>query len=207
MFLLVHADHQPASGRDVKRLDSSPPTSSFPSGHTGAATALFVAQRAARRVVRPAAAGCGSSASPLLLAVPLLVAYGRLYRGMHHPTDILGAYLNGGICIAIAAGVILARGPLARFASRTVVPTDPREAPGTAGTARCQVKRAAVVYNPTKVTDLAALKKRVEPFMSRTAGSRRSGWRRPRRTPASACASRRSTRAATWSSSAAATAR
>ena len=51
----------------------------------------------------------------MLLAVPLLVAYGRLYRGMHHPTDVLGAYLNGGICIAIAAGVILARGPLARF--------------------------------------------------------------------------------------------
>src|SRR5471032_2787433 len=27
----------------VKRLDSSPPTSSFPSGHTGASTALYVA--------------------------------------------------------------------------------------------------------------------------------------------------------------------
>ena len=27
---------------DVKRLDASPPTSSFPSGHTGAATALFI---------------------------------------------------------------------------------------------------------------------------------------------------------------------
>jgi len=52
----------------------------------------------------------------LLLAVPLLVAYGRLYRGMHHPSDIMGAYVNGLACVAIAAGVILARGPLARFA-------------------------------------------------------------------------------------------
>ena len=31
----------------------------------------------------------------LLIAVPLLVAYGRLYRGMHHPTDVLAAFLNG----------------------------------------------------------------------------------------------------------------
>ena len=39
----------------------------------------------------------------LLVAVPLLVAYGRLYRGMHHPTDIVGSYINGLTCIAIAA--------------------------------------------------------------------------------------------------------
>ncbi len=40
----------------------------------------------------------------VLLAVPLLVAIGRLYRGAHHLTDILAAYVNGGITIAIAAG-------------------------------------------------------------------------------------------------------
>lgn len=100
---------------DVKRLDSSPPTSSYPSGHTGAATALFVASAllvvwyVRKRLLKIIAV-------LVLLAVPLLVAYGRLYRGMHHPTDILGAYLNGGICIAIAAGTILAKGPLRRFA-------------------------------------------------------------------------------------------
>ena len=43
----------------------------------------------------------------LLVSVPLLVAYGRLYRGMHHPTDILGAYVNGLACITIAAGAVL----------------------------------------------------------------------------------------------------
>ncbi|HET9944887.1 MAG TPA: phosphatase PAP2 family protein [Actinomycetes bacterium] len=100
---------------DVKRLDDSPPTSSFPSGHTGAATALFVASAflvlwyVRNKLVKVIGV-------VLLLAVPLLVAYGRLYRGMHHPSDIMGAYINGLACIAIAAGVILAKGPLARFA-------------------------------------------------------------------------------------------
>jgi len=87
---------------DVKHLDSSPPTSSFPSGHTGAATALFVASAllvlwyVRKRWVK-------ILGITLLVAVPLLVAYGRLYRGMHHPTDIVGSYINGLTCIAIAA--------------------------------------------------------------------------------------------------------
>jgi membrane-associated phospholipid phosphatase len=92
----------------VKRLDSSPPTSSFPSGHTGAATALFVASALLiawyvhKRWVK-------TLAFMVLLAVPLLVAYGRLYRGMHHPTDVLVAFLNGLACVAIAAVFVLRR--------------------------------------------------------------------------------------------------
>jgi len=115
---------------DVKRLDSSPPTSSFPSGHTGAATALFFASAllVLWYVRRTWVKIIGVT---LLVAVPLLVAYGRLYRGMHHPSDILGAYINGGICIAMAAGVILARGPLARL-YQGGGDGDPQEAPSTA---------------------------------------------------------------------------
>jgi len=41
--------------------------------------------------------------------VPLLVAYGRLYRGMHHPTDVLAAFLNGLACVAIASLFVLNR--------------------------------------------------------------------------------------------------
>ena len=117
---------------DVKRLDSGIPTSSYPSGHTGAATALFVgsallvAWYVHKRWVR-------TLGITVLLAVPLLVALGRLYRGAHHLTDVLAAYLNGGITIAIAAGVILARGPLARFSQLDGEESDPREAPTTAG--------------------------------------------------------------------------
>ncbi len=86
----------------VRHLDSSPPTSSFPSGHTGAATALFVASAllvlwfVRKRWVK-------ILGITLLVAVPLLVAYGRLYRGMHYPTDVVGSYINGLACVAIAA--------------------------------------------------------------------------------------------------------
>lgn len=94
---------------EVEQLDSSPPTSSFPSGHTGASTALFlgsallVAWYVRRRWLKILGV-------TLLVAVPLLVAYGRLYRGMHHPTDVMGAYLNGISCIGIAAANVLRRG-------------------------------------------------------------------------------------------------
>jgi undecaprenyl-diphosphatase len=92
----------------VKRLDSSPPTSSFPSGHTGAATALFVASAllVAWYVRRRWVKILGVT---VLLAVPLLVAYGRLYRGMHHPTDVLAAFLNALACVTIASVFVLNR--------------------------------------------------------------------------------------------------
>jgi membrane-associated phospholipid phosphatase len=116
----------------VKRLDSGIPTSSYPSGHTGAATALFVgsalliAWYVRKRWVR-------TLSITVLLAVPLLVALGRLYRGAHHLTDVLAAYLNGGVTLAIAAGVILARGPLGRFAQLDGEERDPQEAPARKG--------------------------------------------------------------------------
>jgi membrane-associated phospholipid phosphatase len=94
---------------EVRHLDGSPPTSSFPSGHTGAATALFIASAllvfwfVRRRWVKILGV-------TVLVAVPLLVAYGRLYRGMHHPTDIVGSYVNGLTCIAIAATSVFRRG-------------------------------------------------------------------------------------------------
>ena len=109
---------------DVKRLDSSPPTSSFPSGHTGAATALYVASALLilwyvhRRWVKYLSV-------TVLLAVPLLVAYGRLYRGMHHPSDVIVAILNGLACVAIASLFVLNRRGWGE-------PTGPSPAPATA---------------------------------------------------------------------------
>jgi len=38
------------------------------------------------------------------LAIPLLVAFARLYRGMHHITDIAAGLLNGVICALLAVG-------------------------------------------------------------------------------------------------------
>lgn len=91
---------------EVEHLDESPPTSSFPSGHTGAALALYVSLatvviRAVRRTwLRVLVAG-------LFLVPPLLVAYARLYRGMHHPSDLAGSLVNASLCVWLAARVVL----------------------------------------------------------------------------------------------------
>jgi undecaprenyl-diphosphatase len=80
---------------DVEKLDDSPPTSSFPSGHTGAATALYftlalMALRIPNPVLRRAVVG-------VCLAIPFLVATARLYRGMHHLSDVVVAIANGSV--------------------------------------------------------------------------------------------------------------
>lgn len=92
---------------DVEQLYASPPTSSFPSGHTGAALTLYggvgfaLARRADRTWVRV-----------LVVCVALLpslaVAYARLYGGMHFPSDVVASYVNGGLALLIAYRAILA---------------------------------------------------------------------------------------------------
>jgi undecaprenyl-diphosphatase len=47
----------------------------------------------------------------LLLVVPIGVALTRMYRGMHHPSDVIGSAVNSGSCL-----VIMARGVLSRSA-------------------------------------------------------------------------------------------
>ncbi|MDX2646295.1 diacylglycerol kinase family protein [Streptomyces sp. PA03-1a] len=78
---------------DVPHLELAPPTSSFPSGHAGAALALYggLAVLAARGPRRP----WRLPSVVLLLCVPAAVAESRLYAGMHHPSDVIGGLLNG----------------------------------------------------------------------------------------------------------------
>lgn len=85
---------------DVERLDDAPPTSSFPSGHVGATTAFYLVlaalcQRISHPVLRWAA-------TFFCVAMPVLVAYSRLYRGMHHLTDVVVGLLNGIVCAWLA---------------------------------------------------------------------------------------------------------
>jgi undecaprenyl-diphosphatase len=97
----------------VSHLDNSPPTSSFPSGHTSAAFALYagLALILAGLVRRTWAKGlCW-----LLVLVPVAVATSRLYRGMHHPSDVTASFVNGALCITIMAWAILS--PAARTVS------------------------------------------------------------------------------------------
>ncbi|MFG1870025.1 phosphatase PAP2 family protein [Micromonospora arborensis] len=97
--------HRPA----VEHMDVSPPTSSFPSGHTSAAVALYVGI-AVLMALRVRSTGAKVAWWTLLLMVPLGVAVTRLYRGMHHPSDVLASFLNGGTCVAIMARAVLDRG-------------------------------------------------------------------------------------------------
>jgi undecaprenyl-diphosphatase len=87
--VFVHRD-RPA----VHRLESLPVDASFPSGHTAAALALYggllllLMSRVRRRAVIAVAA-------PLVVAIPLFVAWARMYRGMHHLTDSVAGVLLG----------------------------------------------------------------------------------------------------------------
>ena len=79
---------------NVPRLDAAPPTASFPSGHTAAAVVLYVslvlvlASFVRSAIVR-------ALAWVLAIAIPIFVGLSRLYRGMHHPTDVMGSILLG----------------------------------------------------------------------------------------------------------------
>ncbi|WP_422737301.1 phosphatase PAP2 family protein [Micromonospora sp. WMMD729] len=93
----------------VEHMDTSPPTSSFPSGHTSAAVALYVGI-AVLMALRARSTGAKVAWWTLLLLVPVGVALTRMYRGMHHPSDVAASFLNGGTCVAIMARAVLDRG-------------------------------------------------------------------------------------------------
>ena len=125
----VHRD-RPA----VPRLDPAPPTSSFPSGHTGAAVALYVGLAVVlislvRRgdVVAPAARAGVVVGSVLLCCIPVVVGLSRLYRGMHYLTDVIAGAVAGGLWTMIVVMTLLRLGPgLARARSGTRSPTGTR---------------------------------------------------------------------------------
>ncbi|MEU1529739.1 diacylglycerol kinase family protein [Streptomyces fagopyri] len=131
---------------DVHRLDASPPTSSYTSGHTGAATALYAGVAVVvlsrgrgpwRRVV-----------GVLLLLVPLLVGVARLYRGMHHPTDVVGGIVNGALSLLIVGRALLVDKSVA-------APPPAGSLPAADGTrAERHHGTTVVIFNPT-VTDEA----------------------------------------------------
>jgi undecaprenyl-diphosphatase len=89
----------------VPKLDGAPPTSSFPSGHTAAAVALYVGcalivtSLTSRVVVR-------TVVWVFAIALPLYVGVSRLYRGMHFPTDVLAGVLLGACSLAAALLVV-----------------------------------------------------------------------------------------------------
>jgi undecaprenyl-diphosphatase len=101
---------------DVPHLDPAPPTSSYPSGHVGATVALYsslaiMATTIERTWLRRTVIGMCS-------AIPVLVAYARMYRGMHHLSDVVVGAINGLACAALAAACLVHRRGRAGGASR-----------------------------------------------------------------------------------------
>ncbi|MFI9122151.1 phosphatase PAP2 family protein [Streptomyces bikiniensis] len=132
---------------DVPHLDGAPPTSSFPSGHVGASAALYgglavLAARHLRGAWRNLVVG-------LLLLVPLAVAFSRLYRGMHHPSDVVAGLLNGACTLLVVGAALLPNArkgeaepePAAHGARRAVVVRHPHACDdGTAARVRAVLR-------------------------------------------------------------------
>lgn len=76
---------------DVSHLDHHLPTSAYPSGHTAATCCLYVA--VAILVIGHARGWWRWLFLIPAIAMPILVATSRMYRGEHHPTDVLGSLL------------------------------------------------------------------------------------------------------------------
>lgn len=110
------------------RLDGAPPTSSFPSGHVGAAVALYgaLAVLAVLRLRGPLRLPLCALAALL----PVLVGFSRLYRGMHHPTDVLAGLVNGGAVLWIMWRAFLSD---PRETTVAAVPDHPSMRPGGGG--------------------------------------------------------------------------
>jgi len=76
---------------DVPNLDSRLPTSAFPSGHMAATTCLYVG--IAILVIGHARGWWRYLFLIPAIVMPVMIAVARMYRGEHHPTDILGSLL------------------------------------------------------------------------------------------------------------------
>ena len=85
----------------VPRLDATPPTASYPSGHTAASIALYVGLALViGSLVRSIAVR--TAVWIVALVLPVFVGVSRLYRGMHHFTDIGASLLLGSFALLFA---------------------------------------------------------------------------------------------------------
>jgi membrane-associated phospholipid phosphatase len=98
--LLVDRERPP-----VIKLDEVPPTSSFPSGHTAAAVALYVT------LALIVTANVRSTLVRVLIwtvavLVPIAVGASRMYRGLHYVSDVVAGAALGIACVVVATIVV-----------------------------------------------------------------------------------------------------
>src|SRR5207244_892809 len=115
----------------VPHLDAAPPTSSFPSGHTGAAVALYccIAIIVLRNMRQRWLA---ASIAVLCFVIPVVVGLSRIYRGMHFATDVIAGAIAGGVWLTLVVAVLLSYQPItekprsALVESHAAVPGSPQ---------------------------------------------------------------------------------
>jgi membrane-associated phospholipid phosphatase len=122
--MVVHRDRP-----HVHRLDSLPADASFPSGHTAASVAVY-AGLVLLATSRIRHRGTRILAWIVAIALPVFVAFSRMYRGMHHPLDVTAGAIVGLGAIAVLLFACRAAGAAAHpaLAHGTAVPPerDPR---------------------------------------------------------------------------------
>jgi membrane-associated phospholipid phosphatase len=97
----------------IAHLDSIPPTGSFPSGHSAAAVtfygaiAIIVCWHTRNRIARTLAVIAA-------LVVPLVVAGSRMYRGMHHLSDVVVGLVIGIVSLWVT-WLVVRSGPASRL--------------------------------------------------------------------------------------------
>jgi undecaprenyl-diphosphatase len=117
---------------DVTQLDRHLPTSAYPSGHEAATCCLYVA--IAILVIGHARGWWRWLFLVPAIAMPALVALSRMYRGEHHPTDILGSLVFAALWLT-ATTVLIKPSPDRQARPHTAAAGDGqgrRDRPGTA---------------------------------------------------------------------------
>jgi undecaprenyl-diphosphatase len=97
----------------IAHLDPIPPTGAFPSGHSAAAVAFYgavaiiVCWHTRNRIARTIAIAAA-------LVVPLIVGASRLYRGMHHLSDVVVGFVIGLVALVVT-WLVVRGGPASRL--------------------------------------------------------------------------------------------
>ncbi len=89
---------------DVPNMDAHLPTSAFPSGHVAATTCVYGGL--AILVVGHARGWWRWLFVALAVIMPVCLIASRLYRGEHHPTDIVGSLVFAGLWLTTATILI-----------------------------------------------------------------------------------------------------
>jgi membrane-associated phospholipid phosphatase len=91
---------------DVRQLEGLPEDASFPSGHVAASIAVYSAF-ALLLTSRMTSTRARALVWAVALAIPPIVAVARMYRGMHHPLDVVAGVFIGVAALSLA--LLLAR--------------------------------------------------------------------------------------------------